>query len=124
MKLCSTFATLYSDDLDRKALWERIGNGLVVCSAKSGGSVEKFVDTMLDYVKASPGKVASSKALENFVDMMAVRPKEWHEVFLRYCEEKHFILIVKARALWNSQKKVRVKDDSFDDLDTMHTLGE
>jgi len=97
-------AEVFGEDLDRKTLWERIGNGLVVASAKCGGDWELFVNEILKYIKAEPGKVAANKRLSSFIDTMIVRPKVWHEQFVRECSTKHMFICVKARVLWNGRK--------------------
>jgi hypothetical protein len=104
VKFCSILAEVFGEDLDRKTLWERIGNGLVVASAKCGGDWELFVNEILKYIKAEPGKVAANKRLSSFIDTMIVRPKVWHEQFVRECSTKHMFICVKARVLWNGRK--------------------
>lgn len=105
INFCSTLAGLFGDDLDRKTLWERIGNGIVASVAKCGGEIEVFMNEMLDYIKADPGKVAASKNMEMHIQMFATRPKEWKDAFLKIMETRHFIIVVKARTLWNMNKK-------------------
>lgn len=103
-------AEVFGDDLDRKTLWERIDNGIVISAAKCGGDWEKFVNEILVYIKADPGKVAANKNLSNWIDSMVCKPNEWHEQFVRECETKHMFITVKARMLWNSQKKTVTPD--------------
>lgn len=114
VKFCSILAEVFGDDLDRKTLWERIGNGLVIASAKCGGDWELFVNEMLKYIKADPGKVASNKSMSLWIEFMITRPKEWKEQFLRICESKHMFICVKARTLWNIKKK---KTDDYAAVD-------
>ena len=104
VKLCLILAELFSDDLDRKTLWERIGNGLAVCAAKCGGDWELLLEGLLEFVKADPGRVASNKKIGMWIDLMALKPQEWKDQFIRVCEAKRMLLVVKARQLWNSQK--------------------
>jgi hypothetical protein len=106
VRFCSTLASLFGDDLDRKTLWERIGNGLVVCTAKCGGDWEAFVNEILQYIKADGGKVAASKPLAEFLEGFACKPRAHRDAFLRTIEAKHFVIIVKARALWQSMKRL------------------
>jgi len=104
VKFCSILAELFGDDLDRKTLWERIGHGLIVSSAKCGGDWELFVTQMLEYIKADPGRVAANKNLSHWIDSMETKPNEWHEQFIRECSAKYMFICVKARMLWNAQK--------------------
>lgn len=104
VKLCLILAEVFGDDLDRKTLWERIGNGLAVCSVKCGGDWELLLEGLLEYVRADPGKVAANQKLEAWTDTISLRPQEWKDQFIRVCETKRMILIVKARQLWNLNK--------------------
>ena len=104
IKLCLILAELFSDDLDRLTLWERIGNGLAVCSAKCGGDWELLLEGLLEFIKADPGRVAANKKLENWMNTVALRPMEWKDQFIRICGTKRMFVIVKARQLWNLEK--------------------
>jgi multimeric flavodoxin WrbA len=106
----SILAGLFGDSLDRKTLWERIGNGIVVCCSKCGGDWEAFVNQMLQYIKADGMRVASSKSFADIIETLAEKPKAWREAWLRVLETKHFLIIVKARALWNATKDAKAKD--------------
>jgi hypothetical protein len=105
IRLVSILPELFGDDLDRKTLWERIGNGLVVCSQKAGGDWESFVNFLLEYIKADPGAVAANKNLEGWVGALSTKPKEWREVFLRIIEKKHMLIVLKGRNVWNINKR-------------------
>jgi hypothetical protein len=105
VKLCCALAEVFSDDLDRKTLWERIGNGLAVCSVKSGGDWELLLAGLLDYIKADPGKVAANQKLATWWETMSLRPQEWKDQFIRVCETKRMILVIKARQIWNLNKQ-------------------
>lgn len=104
VRFVSILPELFGDDLDRKTLWERIGNGLKAAIAKSGGDFEAFVNNALEYIKAEPGKVAANEHIEMFIGMALSRPKEWKEQFMRTIEKKNFLILVKARARWNENK--------------------
>jgi len=109
VRFTSILASLFSDDLDRKTLWERIGNGMVTAIAKANGDYEKFVSYCLDYIKAEPGKVAASAPLMQIMETMAVRPAEWKAAFLNYIETRRFLVLIKARAHWQEAKDGRVE---------------
>jgi hypothetical protein len=104
VKLCCILAEVFSDDLDRKTLWERIGNGLAVCSVKCGGDWELLLEGLLEYVKADPGKVAANEKISNWHDFMSLRPQEWKDQFIRVCETKRMIIVTMARQSWNLNK--------------------
>lgn len=105
IKFCSTLPRLFSDDFDRKTLWDRIGNGVVASVKKCGGDYEEFVNLTLEYIKAEPGKVAASKELEIFLEGMNTKPAEWKDCFLSVMEKKYNIILVYARQLWNFKKE-------------------
>lgn len=104
VRFVSILPEVFSDDLDRKTLWERIGNGLVTSLAKAGGDFELFINFCLDYVKADSGKVAANENLNMFIESALIRPDEWKTQFLTSIEKKHYLIIVKARARWNENK--------------------
>ena len=97
VRFVSILPELFGDDLDRKTLWERIGNGLKSAIAKSGGDFEVFINNTLEYIRAEHGKVAANEHIEMFINMALTRPKEWKEQFMRTIEKKIFMILVKAR---------------------------
>ncbi|MGD8707068.1 MAG: hypothetical protein PVI88_00105 [Nitrosopumilaceae archaeon] len=105
IRFVSILPEVFGDNLDRKTLWERIGNGLVSSLAKAGGDVELFVNHCLDYVKADSGKAAANENLHYFISTLSTRDKEWKQQFLRTIEKKHYLIIVKSRDTWNKNKK-------------------
>jgi hypothetical protein len=107
IRFISILPEIFSDDLDRKTLWERIGNGLKNSISKSNGDFETFINNSIEFIKADPGKVAANENLEMFLSASLTRPKEWRQQFLRIIETKYFLLIVKARARWNQNKVVK-----------------
>lgn len=103
----SILPEVFSDDLDRKTLWERIGNGILVSLAKAGGDFELFINFCLEFIKAESGKVAANENLSMFINVAMSRPVEWKNQFLSTIEKKHYLIIVKARARWNENKGVK-----------------
>ena len=104
IKLCSILPELFSDDFDRKTLWERIGNGIISASKKCGGDYELFVNLVLEYIKADPGKTAACQGLSMFLEGMEMKNEEWKKQFLFIMEKKSSIILVYARNLWNANK--------------------
>ena len=103
----SILPEVFSDDLDRKTLWERIGNGLITSLAKAGGDFDLFINFCLEYIKAESGKVATNENFTAFIESALIRPDEWKTQFLTAIEKKHYLVIVKARARWNENKEAR-----------------
>lgn len=104
VRFISILPEIFSDSLDRKTLWDRIGNGLLSSLSKSGNDIEQFINLNLEFIKAEPGKVAANENLGLFISMVLSRSEEWKIQFLRTIEKKHFLIIVKARQLWNENK--------------------
>jgi hypothetical protein len=100
----SILPEVFSDDLDRKTLWERIGNSLLVSLAKAGGDIELFINFCLEFIKAESGKVAANENLSSFINIAMSRPTEWKNQFLSTIEKKHYLIVVKARARWNENR--------------------
>jgi hypothetical protein len=104
IKFCSILPELFSDDFDRKTLWERIGNGITASVKKCGGDYEEFVNLVLEYIKADHGKLASNDGLSYFLKSMETKNKDWHDAFIRIMSKKSKVVLVYARNLWNSKK--------------------
>lgn len=104
IKFCSILPELFSDDFDRKTLWDRIGNGIKSASKKCGGDYEEFVNLVLEFIKSDPGKTAACERLSFFLSGMESKGKIWEKEFLRIMDKKHNIVLVYARNLWNSKK--------------------
>jgi len=96
---------VFGDSLDRKTLWERIGNGLISSLAKAGDNFELFINYCLEYIKAGSGRTAANEKLSLFLESSLIRPAIWQLQFLKTIEKKHYILIVKARLEWNRRIK-------------------
>lgn len=103
----SELPKFYSDDLERTSLWDRIGNGLLAASQKADGNLELFINSVLSYIKASPTSVAASDRLSAFITNFEKRDVSWKRDFIRQFQEYHYLIIVKARAQWQTKKEVK-----------------
>lgn len=104
VSLVSILPEVFGEELDRKTLWERIANGIATATAKSGGDVGLFLQEILAYIKADPGKVAANDRLALHMETLLSRPVEIRDQFLRSISAKSYIVVTKARALWNASK--------------------
>lgn len=104
VRFVSILPEVFSDSIDRKTLWERIGNGLITSLAKAGGDFELFINFCLDYIKADSGKIAANENFNMFIESALIRPDEWKTQFLTSIEKKHYLIVVKARMRWNENK--------------------
>lgn len=105
INFCSILPELFSADLDRKDMWNRIGNGLMSAVKKCGGDYEEFVNIVLEFIKANADLVASNKRLSAWLFGMDSKPETYKTMFLRVFEKKHNVILVFARALWNDIKE-------------------
>jgi hypothetical protein len=101
--LCMFLAEVYSEDLDRLKLWERIGNGLGVCPVKCGGDWELMIEGLLAYVKASP-EVLKDKFLR-WMNKIESKSAVWKEQFILTLEKRRYLIVANAREKWKSKKE-------------------
>lgn len=109
INFCSILPELFSADLDRKGMWDRIGNGLSGAVKKCGGDYEEFVNLVLEFIKANSAMVASNKRLEAWLLEMDIKTDDDKILFLRAFEKKHNVILVFARSLWNDVKSASNK---------------
>ncbi len=113
ISLCKTLYIVASDDFDRRTLWEKVGNSLIVCSAKCGGDIEMFVSQLLESVKSDHQKVAQNKWLIEWLKDVIKKPKEWHLAMIKMCTDKSRIIIIKSQWSWKESKSKN--EDETDD---------
>ena len=107
VKMIRALHKVFGEGLDRKTVWERISNGIIVSSAKSGGNGSKFLAELLDYVKASPGMVASNDDLKDLTIAMASGTPEVQRHFIRTCVEYRLLLCLEVRDTIQTEKAER-----------------
>lgn len=101
--LCEVF----SSDLDRKTLWNRIGTALETGIAKCGGSVMSFVHYALEHVKADKTLVAVHPKLSQMVQTWEHQPPEWSKNFLAYIRHNIYTLLIHSRSEWQAKKEAK-----------------
>lgn len=104
IRLVSILPSLYSDDLDRLKLWDRIGTGILSGVPKSDSDIYQYINCIVAHVKADHGKVAGSQPLNSVIQHVQTRPSEWHDEFLRYIEKNHYVVLMSARLRWEQYK--------------------
>lgn len=115
IQFCSLLPELFSEDFDRKTLWTRIGNGIISGIKKCGGDYEIFINLVLEFIKADPGKTAENKKLEIFLHTIIDKSTEWKTQFLRIVEKKYNIILVYAKNKWDSEKYKSKKNKNKDE---------
>lgn len=105
---CASFIAIlpevFGDELDRKTLWERIANGIATATAKCGGDLGIWFQEILAFIKAEPGKVAANDRLGLYMETLLSRPSEIRDQFIRTASTKSYLIVIKARSIWNSNK--------------------
>lgn len=106
IRLCTIFASLFGDALDRITLWERIGSALrTSCAKVSDDDIDRFLALCLEHIQAEDSKVAACQPLLQMVDTWTARPTEWKFAFLAYINSHRTPLLVHARSRWEGVKK-------------------
>lgn len=109
IRLCSIFANLFGDTLDRITLWERIGSALrTSCAKVSDDDLDRWVTLCLEHIQAEDAKTAACEPLKQMIEVFAVRPPEWKFAFLAYVNTHRLALLVHARSRWELVKKEQV----------------
>ena len=110
IRLCSIFAHLFGESLDRITLWERIGSALrTSCAKASDDDLDRFVTLCLEHIQAEDSKVAACEPLKAMIETFAVRPSEWKYAFTAYVNTHRTALLVHARSRWENVKKGSVE---------------
>ncbi len=102
--LCVVMARLFSDSLDRKTLWDRIGSGIRTAAAKRPEGGDGLVSVALDHVKADDGRAAVNDELSRLVAECDARGVEWNAAWAAYITRHASIIVVRARARWQEVK--------------------
>lgn len=110
IRLCSIFANLFGESLDRVTLWERIGSALrTSCAKVSDDDLDRFVALCLEHIQAEDSKVAASAPMLTMIEVFASRPSEWKYAFMAYINTHRTPLLVHARSRWEQVKKGTVE---------------
>lgn len=110
VRLCSIFAHLFGESLERITLWERIGSALrTSCAKVSDDDLDRFLALCLEHIQAEDARVAACDALRQMMETFAVRPREWRFALLAYINTHRLPLLVHARSRWEGVKKGTVE---------------
>lgn len=110
IRLCSIFAELFGDSLDRVTLWEKIGSALrTSCAKVSDDDLDRFITLCLEHIQAEDSRVAACEPLTQMIETFAARPSEWKYAFTSYINTHRMSLLVHARARWQNVKKGTVE---------------
>lgn len=100
----SILPELFSKDLDRISMWERIGNGLSAAAKKCGGNLDEFVNLSLDFIKATPGAVASNERLEEWLSTTMDKSEEYKSALIRSFTTRLNVILIYGRQDWKDRK--------------------
>jgi len=85
---------------DRMAMWERIGNAAVAALETCNHDMSQWVNEVLAYIDASPGRVATCDELRSAIAAIESKPDSWRVECLRVVRELRFVLPALARDKW------------------------
>ena len=105
ISLATVMARVFSDELDRKTLWNKIGAGLKSASQKRPEGGDSLIAAALESVLAEPGRAAMLPELEELILGVAEQEEEWNRGWAAYITRSSVIIVVHARALWNREKE-------------------
>lgn len=110
IRLCSIFASLFGESLDRMTLWERIGSAIrTSCAKVSDDDIDRFVSLCLEHIQADDSRIAASEPMKQMIEVFAARPTEWRFAFLAYINTHRTPLLVHSRSRWEGVKKGTVE---------------
>ncbi len=99
---------VYSEQLDRTALWDRIATAFATaCSKVPNGEPEQFLSAVLEHVKADPAAAAREESVSLWLAAAIEHSDEWRRSFVRYLVTRSYAVIVHARNAWEVQKEAR-----------------
>jgi hypothetical protein len=116
-RFISELPLIFSDQLDRMTMWDRIGNGIETSISKSGGNFRLFVNYIIDYIKADYSKFAAHSTLNNIINAYELREKEWQRMFIDNMKKFSFLIIAKSRQMWNNKKLKTKVEEIIEDED-------
>jgi hypothetical protein len=98
----------FGQELDRKTLWARIDSGLLAaCSKVSDGDLDRWLDTLLAHVLASPEEAATCSQLAALRARLAALDVHRRMALVRYLESRRYAVLAYGRAAWESHKTPR-----------------
>ena len=105
VNFCSILPELFGSDLDRLTLWNRIGSAIETSIIKANYDIEFFVNLCLEHIKAEHSRVAAHEGIKYFVESNIEKSDEWKKLFFNYLSTRYFLIIAKARTVWEEKKE-------------------
>lgn len=100
-RLCSIFAKLFGDDLNRMTLWGRIGSALeTACAKVSDDDLDRWCDLCLEHVQADPAEAARCDALTAVRLSWETWPRELRFALLSYIRSHRYAVLTFGRQRW------------------------
>lgn len=97
---------VFGDSLDRKTLWSRIDSGLqAACASVDDGDTDRWLDLLLDHVKADAARVVRLGLLRNVRTSLASKDETHRREFLRWVESRRYAVLTHGRAAWDRWKE-------------------
>lgn len=114
---------VYGKELDRKTIWTRLDSGLqAACAKVSDGDTDRWLDILLDHVRANPNKVVALRALERIrCDLR--RDRSHAAGFVRWVASRRYAVMAHGRAGWEEWKKANGKKAAAAALEVLDEGG-
>lgn len=110
IRLCSIFAKLYGDQLDRKEVWGKIASALASAIAKvSDADLLRFTNLVLESICADPALAVSLPALNSMFNTFDSWIPEVRHAFVNYIATHTFAVIAFARQRWEKVLKQEIE---------------
>lgn len=104
-RFCSILAHLFSNQLDRLTLWDKIGATLEsACSKVADDDTDRFVTLCLEGVLADSGRAAACDALAALIGTLNAAKPDDRFAFIRHFQTHRYSVLVHGRARWDSVK--------------------
>lgn len=102
VSLCAVFG----DELDRKTLWSRIDSGLqAACAKVDDGDADRWVDLLLEHVRASAARAARFGLLRNLRASLTARDDAHRRAFVAWVASRRYAVLAHGRAAWQAWKE-------------------
>ena len=109
-RFCSILAHLFSDQLDRLTLWDKIGAALEsACSKVSDDDTDRFITLCLEGVLADPGRAAACDALGAIIGTLNVAKPEDRFAFIHHIQTHRYSVLVHGRQRWERVKAKEIE---------------
>ena len=96
-RLVKILANIFGRSLDPKTKWERISNAMPISAAKSRGMVDKFLTSLLEYIRAEANIIVGHEPLKDIAEELCSMTHEEQRMFIQTCVDYKMLLCLRVR---------------------------